>query len=316
MTSHSSQHETISRIGHDEELCLMGVTRLADFLDFVRKRAVGGPEMDKGDIVAMWRDAAKVFENLQASEAGVADKPDVRPLTPILQAHVDKMVKLPHFQSSFQAVPVAFGMVELDKLVVYQQHITQSSVRKMTSTLHPPMSDEVLAGLCLPLTADTAGFQVSLEDDGRFIFSSGSHDARFLGAQVIRPLDIKDFSVSGHAQAVIALSVGFTTNILNVVRYGSRMVLNNGYHRAMALRDMGVTHAPCLIQVCNHWEEVGLAGSNEIYENSTVYFTATRPPLLRDYDNPLLARSFKTWPTQKEIRVSFAVDTAHLAQKS
>ncbi|MES2510328.1 MAG: hypothetical protein V4625_10385 [Pseudomonadota bacterium] len=316
MTSNSGSTQTTPSGAHDEELCLMGVTRLADFLDFVRKRAVGGPDMDKGELVAIWRDASKVFDGLQTTEAGVADKPDVRPLTPFLQAHVDELVTLPHFQASFQSVPVAFGMVELDKLVVYQQHITQSSVQKMTRTLQTPITEDVLAGLCLPLTADTTGFHVTLEDDGRFIFSSGSHDARFLGAQVINPADIKGFAVSGHPQTVIALSVGFTTNILNVVRYGPRMVLNNGYHRAMALRQLGVTHAPCLIQVCSHWEEVGLAGSNEIYENSTVYFSAARPPLLRDYTNGLLTKSFTTWRTNKEIRVSYEVDTAHLAQKT
>ncbi|MES2401527.1 MAG: hypothetical protein V4573_16170 [Pseudomonadota bacterium] len=314
--SNQRPNNTLPRGAYDEELCLMGVTRLADFLDFVRKRAVGGQDLDKGELVDIWREASKVFVGLQESEAGVADKPEIMPLTPLLQSHVDKLVALPHFQSSFQAVPVAFGMVELDKLVVYQQHVTQSSLQKMTDSLPGQVSEEVLARLCLPLTADTSSFHVALEEDGRLIFSSGSHDARFLGAQVIKPADIKDFSVSGHAQAVIALSVGFTTNVLNVVRYGPRMVLNNGYHRAMALRQLGVTHAPCLIQVCSHWEEVGLAGSNEIYENSSVYFSAARPPLLRDYSNPLLTRSFTTRPTHKQIRVSYDVETAHIAHGS
>lgn len=65
---------------------------------------------------------------------------------------------------------------------------------------------------------------------------------------------------------MLALSVGFTTNVLNVVRYGARVVLNNGYHRALALQELGVTHVPCLIQVCAHWEDV-VAGSSEMYDN-------------------------------------------------
>lgn len=118
--------------------------------------------------------------------------------------------------------------------------------------------------------------------------------------------------MSGHPQAVVALSVGFTTNVLNVIRFGSRIVLNNGYHRAFALRQLGVTHAPCLIQVCGHWEDVGLAGSSEMYENGPVYFSSARPPLLRDYANPALVQTFPTKRLRKEIRLTYEVDSVQL----
>ena len=296
----------------NEALCLLGVTRLADFITFVRERTVGGRERDKGELADMWRQAAKAFEILQTTEAGIADAPLVKPLSGALQSHVKKLAKLAHFQRTFSAVPVAFGMVELDKLVVYQQHISSSTVSKMTDTLIAPLPDTALADLCLPLTPSDAGFRVALEEDGRFIFISDSHDARFQGAQLVKPSDVKGLKVNGHSQAVVALSVGFTTNVLNVVRYGSRMVLNNGYHRAFALRQMGVTHAPCLIQVCAHWEDVGLVGSSELMDNGPVYFSATRPPLLKDYANPELMKIFPAKRLKKEIRLTYEVNTVQL----
>lgn len=297
----------------DEELCLLGVTRLPDFIEFVRQKAVDGRDIDEGMLVDMWRSAASVFAGLQASEAGAADKPGVKPLSRKLQAHVEKLASLPHFQASFPAVPVSFGMVELDKLIVTQQHITQSSVQKMTRSLKAPLSDTALAELCLPLTPDTSGFEIALEENGRYVFASDTHDARFLGAKLLKPSDVKGHAVGGHVQAVLALSVGFTTNVLNVVKFGQRMVLNNGYHRAIALRKLGITHAPCLIQVCGHWEEVGLAGSQEAYHNAPVYFSAPRPPLLRDYANPRLTRTFSTVRRKKQITLTYEVDTAALA---
>ena len=296
----------------DEELCLVGVTRLADFIDFVRKRAIGGQDMDRGELADQWRDAAAVFKELQISEAGAADKPDIKPLPPLLQAHTEQLVKLAHFQQTFSSVPVAFGMVELDKLIVCQQHIARSSVDKMTRSMVSPLSDADLAGVCLPLTPSDSDFRLALEEDGRFIFVSDTHDARFLSAQLVKPSDIKGFAVSGHPQAVVALSVGFTTNVLNVVRFGSRIVLNNGYHRAFALRQLGVTHAPCLIQVCGHWEDVGLAGSSEMYENGPVYFSSARPPLLRDYANPALTQTFPTKRLRRQIRLTYEVDSTEL----
>jgi hypothetical protein len=63
----------------DQELCLMGVTRMADFIDFVRERAIGGREMDRGDLADMWREASVVFQELQTAEAGAADKPQILP---------------------------------------------------------------------------------------------------------------------------------------------------------------------------------------------------------------------------------------------
>ena len=290
----------------------MGATRLADFINFVRERTVGGRGLDRAELGDRWRDASDVYDELEGSEAGAADKPQALPLSASLQAHVDELVQLPSFQSTFSSVPVAFGMVELDKLVAYQHHLMLSSVDKMLAEVARPVSDETLAGLCLPLTAADASFKLAHEGGEKFVFVSDTHDTRFLGARLVQPSDIKGFAVNGHAQAVIALGVGFTTNVLNVVRYGGRLVLNNGYHRAWALRQMGVTHAPCLIQVCRHWEDVGLVGNREIYENGEVYFSAARPPMLRDFGNPALTRCFPARRLRREIRISYEVDSIQL----
>lgn len=296
----------------EEELCLMGATRLGDFVDFVRGRAVGGRQMDRGDLAQYWREAAAVYEELETAEAGAADKPQVLPLSKPLQAHVKKLARQPNFQSTFSSVPVAFGMVELEKLVVCQYHVARSSVDKMVEEAVLPMSDEALAALCLPLTPHDASFKVAHDDGQKFVFESSTHDTRFLGARLVNAADIKGFAVNGHAQAVIALSVGFTTNVLNVVRYGNRLVLNNGYHRAWALHRLGVTHAPCLIQVCGHWEDVGLVGNSEIYQNGPTYFSSARPPMLRDFGNPALTRAFAAKRMKREIRVTYEIDSMQL----
>ncbi len=292
----------------------MGVTGLAAFIDFARTRSVDGGTLDRGDLAQMWRDAADVFAELQTREAGVADHPKVLPLSTQAQAHVQLLAELPHFQQTFSAVPVAFGMVELDTLVVSQQHITRSSVTHMHAKLPQPLPERDLMALCLPLTADKSGFRLAHQSESRFTFVSDTHDARFLGAQLLDPSTLASAGVlSGYPLAAIGLAVGFTTNVLNVVRYGNRLVLNNGYHRAFALRQRGITHAPCLIQVCAHWEDVGLAGSGEMFDNGPVYFSSARPPLLRDFANPDLTRVFATRPVRKEIRISFEVETTQLS---
>ncbi|MDP3139960.1 MAG: hypothetical protein Q8N17_26935 [Burkholderiaceae bacterium] len=297
----------------DEEIYLMGATGLEQYLEFVRERAVGGREMDRGELSQSWRAAAEVFKEMQASQAGAADKPPVLPLPASIQSHIDELTTLAHFEQTFNHVPVAFGMVELDRLVVCQHHIGRASVERMLTQTPRPVSDQDLARICLPLTPPDASFKVAMDDGERFVFISDTHDARFLGARIVNPADIANFPVNGHAQAVIALTVGFTTNVLNVVRYGPRMVLNNGYHRALALRAMGVTHAPCLIQVCAHWEDVGLVGGGEMYRNGEPYFSTLRPPMLKDFADPKLTEKFLCRRLTREINVSYEVDKRQIS---
>lgn len=296
----------------DEELCLLGATRLADYLDFVRSRAVDGHDFDQGELAQDWRDAAKVYEGLQTTEAGAADKPEVLPLPAELQAHVRQLSELPSMRNSFQQVPVAFGMVPLNQLVAYQQHITRSTVDAILAGLPETPTLQQLARLCLPLDVAHNGLRLIEQADGRVVLLADNHDARFLGARVLQARQVKGLEVAGHPQSVLALAIGGTTNILNVVRFGNRLVLNNGYHRAWALLQRGVTHAPCLIHVCSHWEDVGLAGASEMFHNGSVYFSLARPPLLRDFGNPDLTCSFDTWRTRKQVRVTFEVETSHV----
>ena len=136
---------------------------------------------------------------------------------------------------------------------------------------------------------------------------------RFLGATLVDPAAIKGLSVQGHARAVIALSVGFSSNVLNVIRLGNRVVLNNGHHRAYALRAMGLTHVPCVIQVCASHEELREAASSEICDNSDLYYEAPRPPLLRDFDRPDLTRAFTTARLQRQVSVQFKSESRQLA---
>ena len=46
----------------------------------------------------------------------------------------------------------------------------------------------------------------------------------------------------------VALLVGFGTGPINVLQSGKRLVLNNGFHRVVAMRMAGITHIPVVVQ--------------------------------------------------------------------
>ena len=298
------------RAASDHELCLIGATRLSDFVDFVQQRSSQRPRPKTGDLADTWRAAAEVYRQLQIAEAGIANSVPVVPLSASLQVHMDALCALPHFSNTFSAVPVAFGMVELDRLVVCQQHLTLSSIESLQARYKRKPSGKALANICLPTTVPPMEFNVLRRHDDEFVFRSNNHDARVLGSRVLTGDAMPDMDVPGHTQAVACIALGFSSNVLNVVRFGQRLVLNNGYHRAYALRAMGVTHVPCVIQVCAHWEEVGLAVGGEMYNNGDPYFGLARPPLLRDFFDKRLVHEIPTDPAERHIRLKFETNTS------
>lgn len=271
-----------------KERYLLGLPGLQELLDQVASLGASGHAFSRTALSDRWRAAAKEYERLASSEAGAADNPGILPLPRAMGRHLAQLVELPGVRRTFDTVPVAFGLVELDRLVVSQHSMTQAVVDHIVAANPLPVSPRRLAELCLPLKAPPARFRLADQSPREFTFVADAHDMRFLDAQVLSPTDVDLGEVMGHPQAVVALSVGFSANLLNGVRYNGRVAINNGHHRALALRQMGFTHVPCLIQPCTSADDLEQAATSELYNNTDLYFHAPRPPLLRDFDNPKL----------------------------
>jgi hypothetical protein len=288
------------------ERYLLGPQHLQEVLDQVASLGTHEGALGREALSQRWRQAAKVYERLATREAGAADAAGVLPLPRAMARHIARLVDLPGVRRTFDTVPVAFGMVELDKLVISQYSMTQAVVDRIIQDHPLPLSPQRLAELCLPLKPPVANFRLASQSGREFTFVADAHDMRFLDAQVLDPVNVRQANVMGHPQAVIALSVGFSANLLNGVRYNGRVAINNGHHRALALRQLGFTHVPCLIQPCASLDDLGQAATREIGDNVELYFHAPRPPLLRDFDNPKLTLSVKA-PRMRRV-VTLKVD--------
>ena len=139
-------------------------------------------------------------------------------------------------------------------------------------------------------------------------FSSPSSDLRLLDLNMIDPSTINGLEPGGAAIALVAATLGYGSNYLNALRVGNRLILNNGTHRAFALRDMGLTHAPCLIQNTTRREELDLAGVPDLEERADLFLTHPRPPLLKDYFDAKLRMLLNVPRTQRQLRVAVQVE--------
>ena len=303
--------------GYDQVLYLMGIASLADFLDFARERAdlaapgtgaiAGNSPMD---LAEAWRDAATIFEGLVENDAYPTELPPVHPLPESMNSHCETFVSRSHVQREFDRVPIALAMVPLAYLVAAQHQLNVSTTNSVEIN-SDPISDASLAQICLPLDAPPHTLRVLHKNADGITFAADNHDIRFLRAHAISG-PIANLPSRGHVNQTLALPVGFSINVLNVIRYQNRLILNNGYHRAFALWQRGVTHAPAVIQVCRHWEDVAMVGSSELHENASVYLEHRRPPLLKDFANRQLCMSFAVRRARKYLRIRYQVETGYI----
>ena len=111
----------------------------------------------------------------------------------------------------------------------------------------------------------------------------------------------------GPVAAAIGLVVGFSANFLSGIRSDNRILLQNGYHRAYALRALGITHAPCVIQTVTRKDELALLADTRVTSDPGFYFKAARPPMLRDFFNPSLRKHLNVRPIDTVVEVQFSM---------
>lgn len=290
-----------------EEIWLLGHPPLRRYLDFVEDMVIGGATLDRAALIDEWRAANHYYYELRETEAGIADRVECRDLDPALRPLVEEVMADPRYRHGFDALPTSFGMVELDKLVVFQAHVTRDFINALKSRLGPDPDPEALFRFCLPLGRPEAPVRIQRVGSKRFVFTSDSTDFRFQEPVLLRPDQIQGYDTYGPVAGVVGLVVGFGSNFLNAIRGDDRLVLHNGYHRACALRELGITHAPCIIQTATCRDEIDFAAKPVVAQDPGFYFKHARPPLLKDFFDPKIRKVLPIYKTSRMIEVNFKI---------
>jgi hypothetical protein len=292
----------------DRTLYLLGRPKLKDFLRYVRRHAVQ-PD-DEETLIGEWEEAKARLAALAKQEGGPPDHPSIRRIEPdeTFEPLLVEFLKDPVVRHSFNAVPSEVAWVRLDDLLVHQLHIDVTHVAKVQQRVGPAPSAQDLFRLCLPYDHPKPPAKWTRLDSSSYVFISASNDLRFLGATPLKPEDVPGHSRSGTLLGMIGLAVGFGSNFLNAIHIENRLILNNGSHRAYALRDLGITEVPCLVQHVSSRDELDLVGApDDVTDEPNDYLRAPRPPMFKDYFNPELRKVFASQRLHRQVRVSFSV---------
>lgn len=284
-------------------LWLLGQPHLEEYLTFVSRRVVGGAAMPAAELAAEWRAANDEFHALEQREAGEADRIAVRPLSPRLAALAQDVRDDPWFRATFDALPTTIEMVELDRLITWQGQVDDTFAGHRVRGLGARPGGEALFRYCLPLRRDPPPFSVRRLSSDRYQLISEATDMGALSPRLLGPEQCAALATSGPIAAALAIPVAFGANLMSAIRSDTRVLLHNGYHRAYALRAMGVRYAPCIIQTVTRLDELKYAADIRVASDPAFYFRAARPPMLRDFFNPLLVKRLAVHPIQTVVDI-------------
>lgn len=292
-----------------DEVILLGQPPLRKYLKYVEGKVVNGDSFDRKTLVEDWGRANAYYQELEESERGLADEIDVQDLDPALVPLAADVTTDPRYRRTFDTLPAKFAMVELDKLTLFQTWVTRQFTDRLQARLGAAPDPAALFRFCQPPEVSEAPVKVRKVGSGRYIFTSESTDFRPHNPVLLRPDQIRDHQSFGPISGVVGLVVGFGSNFLTAIRQGEdgRVLLHNGYHRAYALRALGITHAPCIIRTVSNQDELQIAAVQKVVQNPDFYFASARPPLMKDFFDPKLRKVHQVYQTLKMIEVEFEV---------
>jgi hypothetical protein len=149
-------------------------------------------------------------------------------------------------------------------------------------------------------------------DGNTFSFSSLSNDLRPLAITPVLPEQISGRRPHGDIAGVLGVFLGYGSNFITAIHMRNRLLLLNGTHRAYALRALGATHIPCLIQRATSMEDLDLAAGAEIKQDADRLFSAPRPSLFKDYFDELLAKVFEGPRRNLMLRVEVTIQQSSI----
>ena len=292
----------------DRFVYLVGRPPLKDFTGFVTEQGVNGQDADVGALTEEWHAASRYIQELQSQEKGLPDDAVIEPLPGHLEPLRDRLFEDPVFRRAFNTVPTDVGIVELDRLVVYQKFVNLSHRELFRRGLGADHGDADVFRACLPFDHPQPPVRWARTHHNEFVFVSPSNDIRFLESVVLEPDQIDSSRRSGSVAGVVALTVGFGSNFLNAIHCEDRLILLNGTHRAYCLREIGYTHLPCIIQHVSTREELDAAASGDLRRNPVPYLRQARPPMFKDYFDPRLHRIVPVPRRLRQVRVKFEIE--------
>jgi hypothetical protein len=266
---------------------------------------VSDKEARKQEIKRMWPAATAAFQELAATETNVAESIETRPLDGAWNDYLTGIRTNPAVAKTFANIPISFAEVEIDKLVAGQRVVHLHSVQKVKNRGVP----ENLPAFCLEPGQESTPITIARTANAAFTASSHNPNMRFLGVyETAYESNVLGHHPGGQPVHAIMLLLGYGISTINVYRVGRRLILGNGFHRLYALRSLGITHAPVVIQEVTHPKLEMPATIGDVPIERLI--NTPRPALLKDFFDERLICEITQRPFIKTMQIAWGTNEA------
>lgn len=261
-----------------------------EVINYVRTQGTAAERERLPEIIRRWETAQARIAQLQPQEATTMSGVSITNVPPEFTGLIEQYATDPLFQRSFAALPASIRLVEVDRVVAAQRTVNLDYVGRLKERLGPDPSFDSLLALCAAPQRNMDTIRHLEVAPNTHVFSSKNSDVRYLGSFMKEDLTAEEMGFAeggGIPVAAVISFIGYGTAPISAFEVNGRCVLGNGFHRAYALRSMGITQIPMVVQTCtNPMFEFppNLVGIPREY-----LLGSPRPSLLRDFFDPDLA---------------------------
>jgi hypothetical protein len=253
---------------------------------YIRTQCTEAERLRLPEILDRWVSLQPEVAELQLREFAVANNVEMVDVPVAFAETIEHYANDDRFRTSF---PLAshIRMVEVDNLVAAQRTVNLEYVDRLKQRLGSTPSFESLLALCVAPQREMDHIRHLEVGQNTHVFSSKNADVRYLGSFMKEDLTPEEVGVAaggGIPVMAVVSFIGYGSAPVNAFVFNGRCILNNGFHRAYALRSMGITHIPMVLQTCtNPALEVPpiVAGLPREY-----LLGAARPVLMKDFFKP------------------------------
>lgn len=279
----------------------------AEVLNHVRTQGLEEEGQRLPDIMSAWRNLQPRVADLVQRESGQAETIQVAPIPEDHRPRLEAFASDSLFQKTFSSLPISFETVQIDKLVAAQRTVNLTYVERLVGLYPQPPTMNDLLDICVSPNRAMDPIQHLEVAPNTHVFSSPNSDIRFLGAFVkhLTAADLEYAESGGLPAAAVIAFVGYGGAPVNVLKAGDRVVLNNGFHRVYALRSLGVTEIPVVVQ---HVRNVQLEFPPVVAGLPKDYLlNVPRPVLIKDFFEPDFAITLKVRERVKMVTVGIGL---------
>lgn len=275
----------------------------ASVSNYIKSNCIEEEEKRLADTLKQWKKANRKFQELSLKEKNIADSIEIKEMPSEYLQRLNEIQNNITFKRTFEQLPVEFKLVEIDKLIACQNLVMLDYIGKLTEKYDDNLDLNKLIEICLSLKKEFPEVSELKLNEQTVIYSSENTDFRFLGAipKPLEQVDLNSASSGGIPVKGLLLLFGYGGTPVSVLNVGSKMFLNNGFHRVYALRQKGVTHIPAVVQIVQ----------NPLLEFPNPYLgipreyllTAERLPLMKDYFDEDLTIEVKAKARRRGVKV-------------